>query len=240
MDVSEILERIRRESVERIRQEWRAPDGTASPPVGRELAESRHVVRFDRTGWLQELDVQRLLAALPAGTGMRVDTFAGRYAIEGTPLCTIAPAPPDDGLPELEAEIRDCVALGPTRTMQQDVAYGLRQLADVALKALSPGINDPTTAQDAIFHSAAVLVELLGRDPPPALLEGDDGRWVELTQLPTPEELVVLAYDGARGAPQRPSRRSACTCSKRSASWPRRSTARGPGHGPRSSSARRG
>ena len=42
--------------------------------------------------------------------------------------------------------------------MQQDASYGLRQLVDVALKALSPGINDPTTAQDAIFHAAAVLV----------------------------------------------------------------------------------
>ena len=63
------------------------------------------------------------------------------------------------------------MAVGATRTMQQDVSYGLRQLADVALKALSPGINDPTTAQDAIFHSAAVLTELLHRDPPPIVRE---------------------------------------------------------------------
>ena len=43
----------------------------------------------------------------------------------------------------------------------EDAGYGVRQLVDVALRALSPGINDPTTAQDAIFHLGAVLVHRL-------------------------------------------------------------------------------
>ncbi|HVL93318.1 MAG TPA: DUF2254 family protein, partial [Acidimicrobiales bacterium] len=92
-----------------------------------------------------------LLACVPDGATLILHSYAGRYAIEGTALCTVAhpgASPSDAG----DADIRPAVAIGDTRTMQQDVSYGVRQLADVALRALSPGINDPTTAQDAIFH----------------------------------------------------------------------------------------
>ncbi len=84
--------------------------------------------------------------------------------------------------------------------MQQDVSYGLRQLADVALKALSPGINDPTTAQDAIFHAAAVLAELLRRDPPPDRARRADGRRVVVVHQPTHDELIRLAFEETRRA----------------------------------------
>ena len=50
--------------------------------------------------------------------------------------------------------------------MQQDPTYGVRQLADVALVALSPGVNDPTTAQSAIFHLAEVVRYGLMRELP--------------------------------------------------------------------------
>ncbi len=99
------------------------------------------------------------------------------------------------------------VAIGRTRTMQQDVSYGLRQLADVALKALSPGINDPTTAQDAIFHAAAVLAELLQRDPPARVHSGADGRRLVLVQQPTHDDLVRLAFDEVRRAGRVPTDR---------------------------------
>ncbi len=89
--------------------------------------------------------------------------------------------------------------IGETRTMQQDVTYGLRQLVDVTVKALSPGINDPTTAQDAIFHTAAVLSELLRHDPPPAVLI-DDSRCVVMAQQPSHRELIQIAYDEPRRA----------------------------------------
>ncbi len=94
--------------------------------------------------------------------------------------------------------------------MQQDASYGLRQLADVPLKALSPGVNEPTTAQDAIFHAAAVLYELLHHDPPPRQRIGDTGQRLVLAQA-THDDLVGLAFDETRRARQT-SRRSACTC----------------------------
>ncbi len=162
MDVSEILSRVRRDASKHLRHEWRETDPEHDvPSFDPHLEEPTSVVRFDRTGWVQQIDARRLLEALPAGSVMRLDTFPGRYAVQGTPVCTISP-PPDDRHPIDEA-VCDALAIGETRTLQQDVSYGLRQLTDVALKALSPGINDPTTAQDAIFHAGVAA-----RRSPPA------------------------------------------------------------------------
>ena len=87
-----------------------------------------------------------------------METIAGRYAIPSTIVATIWPAVDHADVDDVGDRVRGALTLGPTRTMVEDVAYGVRQLVDVALKALSPGINDPTTAQDAIFHLGTLLV----------------------------------------------------------------------------------
>ena len=84
--------------------------------------------------------------------------------------------------------------------MQQDVAYGLRQLTDVALRALSPSVNDPATAQEAVYHASAVLTELLHRDPPAQVKGGPRGTWLVLSGRPSHAELVGLTFDEVRRA----------------------------------------
>jgi len=160
MDVSEILERIRHEAVAHVKREWSPSEaGTQAAADGQQPTASTDgmssfVIRFDRSGWLQQLDADALLECVPQGGVMRLVTYPGRYVIEGTPLCTLTPRPDDEDA--VARHVCTSVVVGATRTMQQDTSYGLRQLADIALKALSPGIKDPTTAQDAIFYSAAV------------------------------------------------------------------------------------
>ena len=157
-----------------------------------------HIVRFDRAGWVQQIDTAALLAGLADGTTAWVHTYPGRYAIPGAPLCALSTVP--DDVEATEQTIFDAVSTGNTRTMQEDISFGLRQMADVGLKALSTGINDPTTAQDSIFHGAAVLAELLRRDPPPRELKGDRDRRVVLVEQPTGDDLVRLAFGELRRA----------------------------------------
>lgn len=194
MDVSELLERVRRDAVEQVRAEWTRPGAEAAGDVeAPELAGEVHIVRFDRSGWVQQIDIDAVLAAAVAGGTIELVTFPGRYAVVGTPIARTVPPPADPD--QLDASVRAAVEVGRTRTSQQDLSYGLRQLTDVALKALSPGVNDPTTAQDAIFHSAAVLAELLRNDPPPRIRRGPEGRRLVASAQPTHADLVRLAFD---------------------------------------------
>lgn len=60
--------------------------------------------------------------------------------------------------------VDEAVAVGSERTLQEDVAFGLRQLVDIAIKALSPSINDPTTAVAAL-GSLGTILGMLAREP---------------------------------------------------------------------------
>ncbi len=195
MDVSRILHDVTADAVAQIRlsasgSEADDDEPTAVPPGG------GFVIPLDRHGWIQQIDHEAILARLEPGMTLEVDTAAGRYAIPDTPLATAWPTPSD---PEgFTGAIQAAVLVGETRTMQQDVTYGVRQLADVALKALSPGINDPTTAQDAMFHLGAVVRELLVSPSPPRHLRGNDGQLVLLAQALSHEDVVALAFDEIR------------------------------------------
>ncbi len=197
MDISEILDGVTLDAIEAVDRHWSANLFEPSPVQQPEVVPdgSSLTVTFDRDGWVQLLDQAGLLAMVPEGGTVRLDTAVGRYVIVGAPLCTVWPVP-DDTDAAIE-EARAAIHAGVSRTLQQDASYGVRQLADVALKALSPGVNDPTTAQDAIFHIAAVLRAFLEREPPARDVRHDDRRLV-LAQASGPDELLALAFDEIR------------------------------------------
>jgi uncharacterized membrane protein len=209
MDISRILAEVAASTVDVARGTWprRAevdeagdPDEARDPDEGATADPPQDAARicFDRDGWIQQLDSSAVVEALPPSTTARLEIAVGRYAISGATICTVWPAP--DDLDTATRRIRGSVRVGPERTLVQDAAYGVRQLVDVALIALSSGVNDPTTAQDAIFHLAGVLAELLVRDPPDDARTDDDGRQLIAPQRITHDELVDLAYDEIRRA----------------------------------------
>lgn len=95
---------------------------------------------------------------------------------------------------EVARTVRDAVELGVQRTMGQDVGYGLRQLGDIALRALSPGINDPTTAEEALLRSADLLRRMADRRLG-IRVTGEGGRVLVVGSRPTWDALVGLAFD---------------------------------------------
>jgi uncharacterized membrane protein len=208
MDVSKILSDVTEQALSTVGNVWRTEDqaeaerldparsGLAAVDPHRTPADDHLVVLFDRDGWLQGVDHDAIARAADPNGIVRLDTFVGRYAVSGTPLCTVWPVPEDGDAACQRA--RDSVIIGATRTSPQDVAYGIRQLADVALRALSTGINDPTTAQDAMFHLGTVLHALLRRRPPPRVRRAQEGRLVLLPEQITHADLVELAFDEVR------------------------------------------
>jgi uncharacterized membrane protein len=118
-------------------------------------AQEATVVAARETGYVQLVDHARLLAALPRSVHtVRLDVRTGDFLIPGLPLLSLWP---QVELSERQKKkLHAAFAVGHTRTTQQDVLYGVRQLVDMALKALSPAINDVTTAVMVVNELGAV------------------------------------------------------------------------------------
>lgn len=136
-------------------------------------------------------------AALRAGIQVVIDVLPGDSIVAGTPVGAVWTLDPGEG--PIGEDILDSLAsslvAGFERTSVQDVSLGLRQLTDVAVKALSPGINDPTTAIHALSHSSALLCGLVQRDLGPRVLRDDEGRVLVVLARPDLASLLHLALD---------------------------------------------
>ena len=76
----------------------------------------------------------------------------GEYVFPGAPIALMTPA-----VKGADAAIREATALGPTRVSTEDLEFAVRQLVEVAVRALSPGINDPHTAVAVLDRLGAAL-----------------------------------------------------------------------------------
>lgn len=109
------------------------------------------------SGWIQQISEETIFDLLPEGTTARLTAVIGGFTLPDAPLMWIWPDPGDD---ELIEELAAAVAVGDARTMQQDVGFGILRLVDIAVRALSPGVNDPNTANDIVVHLGVVLLAL--------------------------------------------------------------------------------
>jgi uncharacterized membrane protein len=72
--------------------------------------------------------------------------------------------------PECARELRSAFDIGPTRTMQQDIEFGVIQIVDIALKAISSAVNDPSTAITCLDQLGRILIRFVSRNAPVSLL----------------------------------------------------------------------
>jgi uncharacterized membrane protein len=168
----------------------------AVPPLD-ETSASR--VRTDRGGYLQSVD-EATLRDLVALDGeelvIRLEHQVGAFVVPGAVLASVWSASACSD--EVEDRICKAVIIGNERTLQSDIGYGIRQLADIAIKALSPGINDPTTATMAIDRMAEALVEIGRRPRRPPVQRGRDGQGILLLPGLEFSRLVELAFTQVR------------------------------------------
>ena len=120
-----------------------------------------------QSGWVQTMHPDALLPLVRDHDLVAVvSTMVGEFVVEGSPLMWVWAPSPDNPSPDPEtftSALPLAVRLGYERTTEQDVAFGVRQLADVAVKALSPAINDPYTSIQALEHLGVLLAELVRR-----------------------------------------------------------------------------
>jgi uncharacterized membrane protein len=124
------------------------------------------VVTTRESGYVQAIDPDALsdLLAHDALT-IRLDREVGEFVLPGAGLATVWPATiSDDG--DVARSIRRAYVLGMERTHYLDVEHGVIELVDIAVKTLSPAVNDPTTAVLCVDRLAEVLLALARRAPP--------------------------------------------------------------------------
>jgi uncharacterized membrane protein len=132
-----------------------------------------------RSGYVQAVRPGMLLPpATRHGVTLRLRLRVGEHVVAGTTLAWIWPASPADPAPDPPAFARvldRAVRIGFERTLEQDAAFGIRQLVDVACKALSPAVNDPYTAVQAVDHLSVIFCALARRPLGAHVVRDGDG-----------------------------------------------------------------
>ncbi len=154
VEAATVISHLGREIITEVERMDFAPDADHEEVLPGS-AEPRTTLPATETGYLQLIDERRLLAALPPGTRMvRLEARTGDFLFPGLPLLSFWPPAPLDH--RHRARLHAAFAVGRERTLQQDMLYGVRQLVDMALKALSPAINDVTTAVMVVNELGAI------------------------------------------------------------------------------------
>jgi uncharacterized membrane protein len=133
-----------------------------------------------KSGYIQTVHPQLLLPLVSeADVTICLRKRVGEHVVEGTVLAWVWAPSPDVTLPAdetFETAVAADVRIGFERTIEQDVAFGIRQQIDIGCKALSPAVNDPYTAAQAIDHLAVVCADLAVRPLGNKVLTGPSGR----------------------------------------------------------------
>jgi uncharacterized membrane protein len=141
-----------------------APAADARPREIRHTGPPAVIAAIDRAALLRVAD--------QTGGFVDVVPVVGEYLAPGRVVLRISGARAD-AEPRL---VRRVFVLARQRTVDQDPAFVLRMLVDIAIRALSPAVNDPTTAVQVLDRVETLLVELAGRHPGPSIVVDDDGR----------------------------------------------------------------
>ncbi|QYF95407.1 DUF2254 domain-containing protein [Massilia sp. PAMC28688] len=196
IQAASVLANIARETVETIETMYPAPCADEEPREQEPAAAGGQLVCARRSGYIQSIDEAALLA-LAGKHGVRIDLLrgVGQFVIRDTAVMRLSGGPrlgPDD-----ERALCRTVSLSDERTVAQDPAFGIRQIVDVALRALSPGVNDTTTAVMALDNLGTILAAMGPRGFPSRYQ--CDGQAVRLvTVQPDYPMLVGEAFDQIR------------------------------------------
>jgi uncharacterized membrane protein len=166
-----------------------ASDERQELPPASEFWDGATPILDQRSGYLQQLDEGGLADwAAQCGTSIRLLLRRGDYVFPGAPIALMT-AP----IADAEVAVRNATALGSARGSAGDAEHAVRQLVEVAVRALSPGINDPHTAMTVLERLGAALCELAGRHLPSGVVMRE-GAIVLVIPNVTYESLVDVMF----------------------------------------------
>jgi uncharacterized membrane protein len=199
ISVSHIVDRIAAETEGSIDDVMPLPRGNqaALENTPRELETWDVPLLSEVSGYIRFVDTRRLVTlAKFHHVKIRAVRRVGQFVPAGTPLVLVYKASRLSA--ESAGEILGAFDLGPSRTLQQDVEFGVLQIVDIALKAISPAVNDPTTAVSCVDQLSRILIRFVSRELPASVLYDPPGiprvsiPWIGL------EGLLISAFQQIR------------------------------------------
>ena len=196
LQISRVLEYAGDHGRAVITRDYRPLGGPGPAPAPPKLPPASQVLVY-RGGpaVIQALDVRGLVAlASPADRVIALAWAVGDTVVDGMPLARVHGAGP----PLPERKLHAFIRLGTDRTFEQDPKYALRILVDIAIRALSPAINDPTTAVQALDQVEDLLLRLGRCDLDTGRARDAAGAVRLVFPVPSWEDFLVLALDEIR------------------------------------------
>ena len=170
--------------------------GPRAMPDGR-----REVVWTGGPGVIQAIDVPRIIVAAPdADAAVEIVVPIGETVHRHAPVAVVHGTADSS----LDSAVLKSIRTGVERTFEQDPALAFRVLVDIALRALSPAINDPTTASQVLDSVESLLRTLVGRDLDVGVVTGPHGSARVLLPLPDWADYVVAVLRRAHRDGRRP------------------------------------
>ena len=134
------------------------------------------VLVASRSGYLQAVDTDGLLeSAIRRDLRCRLLYRPGQFVVQGQELLTLTRLPDGCDRDAVQEDLLEHLIVGGIRTAEHDFEFCLRQLVEIALRALSPGINDPFTAIICIDYLGAALAKVAGRRLPARTFHDERG-----------------------------------------------------------------
>jgi len=197
LQASSIIEAAAEETIEAIDRIFPRELGEAAgavlasrvPPAAHEQWQT---IAARRTGYIQSVDGDAFLRlAREWNLVIRMEAGIGEFVVEGAPLVSVAGETiPGD---KTELELHGAYSIDRYRTTVQDVGFGIRQIVDIALKGLSPGINDTTTAVICVDYLTAILARMAPRQVETPF-RMDEGQLRVIARGPTFRSLLDEAF----------------------------------------------
>ncbi len=195
LEASTMIRRMAADARKVVENRYPSGIGLAAPGPGRTPDSQSVPLKAERAGYLLSIAGDQLITSAHRCDGVLVQRVRiGEFVIEGTVLAEASGAESK----RLAEECLGAFEIGQERTLVQDIGFPIRQLVDVALRALSPSLNDPTTAENAVGSIAHVL-GLVAREKPLPLDRADDDGTVRFrASAPDYSDLVELGFEQIR------------------------------------------
>lgn len=162
---TQIIKDITEESIESLRNVIKDREDAHNESMIRSKGFNHcHILHSSKVGYIDSISWEKLGDKLKfPDWEIHFHKTAGDYVQKEMEILSVWSDVPIDG--ETLSKLEDIIEVAPNRTISQDPGYGIQKLSDIALKALSPGINDPSTAMEAIHSITTILLEYLREFP---------------------------------------------------------------------------